>query len=181
MEQTRASFRKEPFSVKFTWDDPDSEYSESLYVQGRNNNKLIVVPRKGLFGLQPRPLYLDPMDPVKWAKSKNPITDFGLAQITRRTLAPFDDPDVARVMTIEYQGVVNLEPTGRPAHYLLIQRPAMKDIRYTRQDFYIDAATLLPAGTDLYLPGGELDARYRYSDVNTGVQLSESDFQLSTR
>lgn len=180
LEEIRASYRKQPYSVKFAWDDPNSEYKESIYVAGQNNNKLVVLMRKGILGLPPRPLYLNTMDPVQWGKSKNPITDFGLAEIARRTLAPFEDPDIVKVMTIKYQGVISVDVIDRQVHHLLIERPVMKDIRYTRQDFYIDAATLLPAGTDLYLPNGDLDVRYRYTDVNTQVQLTDADFRLSS-
>lgn len=179
MEQIDALFRKTPFSVKFTWNSPDADYYESVYVEGQNENMLVIRERKGIFPFPPQVRVIDPALPGKLGVARNPITDFGLARVARRTLRPFEDPALANVMTIRYQGVVAVEPTGRPAHHLLIERPPMPGYAYTRQDFYIDAETLLPAGTDLWLRTGDLGARYRYADVRTDIQLDDADFRLS--
>jgi len=179
MEEIRARFRRDPFSVKFEWDSPNSEYVESVYVAGDNNEKLMVRQRKGLLGFPPQILKVSVADPVIWGKAKNAITDFGLARVTQRTLLPFEDPKLAGAMTITYEGLVRLDPTHRPAHYLRIERPPMKGFAYTRQDFYVDAETLLPTGTDLWLPSGELDARYRYANVDADATFDDVAFQLS--
>lgn len=180
MEEIRAAFRRKPFSVRFEWPSADAAYFESVYVAGQNNGKLIVRERKGaLLGLPPTTRQLDPDDPVKLGRSKNPITDFGLARVAERTLLPFNDPATREVMKIEYEGLVTLEPTGQKAHYFRIERPPMPGLLYTRQDFYVDAETLLPAGTDLYLENGELDARYRYAQVDPRVNLTDDDFRLT--
>jgi hypothetical protein len=179
MEQIQALYRKTPFSVKFVWEDPNAPYYESVYVEGQNDNKLIVRERKGAFPLvPPMTRKIDPGEAVKLNRSKNPITDFGLAQVTARTLAPADDPAVRANLTVRYQGVVNLEPQMRPAHHLHIEHPPAPGLQYTAQDFYVDTETQLPAGTDLYLPGGDMDARYRYANVETNVHPTDADFRL---
>ncbi len=180
MEEIRAAFRRHPFSVKFDWDDKEMPYYESVYVEGLNKNQLTVRERKGaVLFLPPTVRSMDVMLPVKLGKSKNPITDFGLERMMQRTLLPFDMPEVVRVMTLEYKGLVTLDPMRRPAHYLRIDRPKIEGFQYTRQDLYVDAATLLPAGTDLYLPHDVLDVRYRYAEVNLAVQLTDADFRLA--
>jgi len=179
MEKILVAFRKAPFSVKFEWDDPESDYFECIYIDGKNECKLVVRERKGLLGFAPQVRAVNVMDPVTFGRSKNPITDFGLAQIVRRTLFPFDDPEVAKVTTIRYEDIVDLEPTKRPSHHLCITCPPMEAFRYTRRDFYVDAQTLLPAGTDLYTADGKLDASYRYADINTDVTLTDADFRLA--
>lgn len=180
MEEIRTSYRQEPFSAKFEWDSPDMPYFESLYVKGQNKDQLIVRERKGAFPLVPPMVRtMDILFPVKIGKAKNPITDFGLQRIMERTLLPFDTPEMAKGMTIRYEGLVDLEPMRRSTHHLRIDRPRTPGLAYTRQDLYFDAETLLPAGTDLYLPGEVLDARYRYADVRTDVNLTDADFRLS--
>lgn len=179
MEQIDALFRKRPFNVKFTWNSPDADYFESVYAEGQNGNKLVIRERKGIFPFPPQVRLIDPALPAKIGKARNAITDFGLARVTKRTLLPFDDPALAKVMTIRYQGLVDLAPRARPAHHLLIERPPTAGYAYTRQDFYVDAETLLPAGTDLWLKSGQLGARYRYLDIRTDVQLTDQDFRLS--
>lgn len=180
MEEIQAVFRARPFSVHFAWNDEKMPFYESVYVQGQNDSKLIVRERKGAFlFVPPQVRVLDPMFPVKIGKAKNPITDFGLARIMERTLLPFENPEIRKVTTIKYVGVVNLDPINRPVHYLRIERPKTPGLAYTRQDFYIDAETLLPAGTDLWLPGNELDVRYRYTQVDPSVTLTDADFRLA--
>jgi hypothetical protein len=179
MEEINASFRKRPFSVKFEWPDPKMPYYESVYVDGRNNNLLLIRERRGLLLAPPQVRIIDVDLPVKIGKARNPITVFGLANMVRRTLEPFEDAKLSKVMTITCPGVVDLEPTCRPAYHLRIQRPPTAGYRYTRQDFYVDVATALPAGTDLWLRSGNLDARYRYADVNTNAHLTDEDFRLS--
>lgn len=178
MEEIDASFRKEPFSVKFEWADPKMPYYESVYVAGQNNNKLLVRERRGMLFAPPQLRTVDVDLPVKLGMAKNPITAFGLANIAYRTLAPFEDEKLKKVMTVNCEGVVDLEPTGRPAYHLVIERPPTEGYRYTRQDFYVDVATGWPAGTNLWLKDGQLDARYRYAAVDTDVELSDQDFQV---
>jgi hypothetical protein len=178
MEQIDALFRKTPFSVKFVWNAPDADYFESVYAEGQNDNKLVIRERKGVFPFPPQVRVIDPALPAKIGKARNSITDFGLARVARRTLLPFEDPALAKVMTIRYAGLVDLDPAARPSHHLRIERPPTPGYAYTRQDFYIDAETLLPAGTDLWLKNGDLGARYRYVDIRTDVQLTDRDFRL---
>jgi hypothetical protein len=179
VEKIRAAFRNTPFSVKFEWDDPERDYFECVYVDGQNESNLLVRERKGLLGFAPQVRAVNVMDPVTFGRSKNPITDFGLAQIVRRTLLPFDDPEVVKVASIRYEGLVELEPTKQPSHHLFITCPPTETFRYPRRDFYVDAQTLLPAGTDLYTADGKLDASYRYTEVDTNVKLTDADFRLA--
>ncbi|HOB75773.1 MAG TPA: DUF1571 domain-containing protein [Phycisphaerae bacterium] len=180
MERINALFRKQPFSVKFVWPDPQADYFESVYVAGQNDNKLVVRERKGALPLvPPTTRKLDPMAVVQLGRSRNPITQFGLGLLARRTVTPFDDPAIGPGLTIRYQGMVNLDPQNRPAHHFLIEHPPMPGLEYIRQDFYVDAETQLPAGTDLYEKPGQLEARYRYADIDPNVNLTDADFQLS--
>jgi len=178
METIRARYRRHPLSVKFLWENVKDPYCQAVYVEGSNDDKLLIRERRGVLFLPPQVRVLNVEDPVTLGRSKNPITAFGLESMARRTLAPFDDPRLRDVMTIDYEGVVALDPTGRPAHRLHIKRPPMTGYRYTRQDFYVDVETGLPAGTDLWLPNGQLDARYRYADVDTDVAWTDADFEL---
>jgi hypothetical protein len=174
-----ALFRKEPLSVKFEWPADESDYAESVYVEGQNRDKLLVRERKGLLGLRPQVRVLNVMDPVKFGRARNPITEFGLARLVERTLIPFDDPEIRDKSSISYQGVSTPELTDRLVHVVRIERPPTPGLRYTRQDFYIDAETLLPAGTDLLLPGGDIEARYRYYDIDLTASLTDGDFRLT--
>lgn len=178
-EKVNATFRAEPFSVKFEWPDEDMQLYESVYVRGQNQDKLILRERHGYFPFPAQVRVVDVMFPGKVGMAKNPITDFGLLRVVERSLIPFDDPAVRPLMTVTYEGTTTITPTGQTAHYIKITRPKMKGYAYTRQDMYIDTTTLLPAGTDLFLPDGRLDASYRYGHIDTNLQLTDADFRLS--
>ena len=179
MEEIRAAFRKEPFSIKFEWDDPERDYYESVYVAGQNDDKLIARERHGLFPFPAQVRQVKLTDPVTWGRAKNPVTDFGLARLTQRIALLFRAPDLTDRINATYQGLVEIEPIHRPAHHLLIEQTPTAGYTHTRRNFYIDADTLLPAGVDLYLESGQLDARYRYADIDTQVTLTDADFRLS--
>lgn len=181
MEIIQAKFRRDPFSVKFEWADEEMPYYESVYVEGRNENKLVIRERKGIFPFPPTVRMVDVDLPAKLGKAKNPITSFGLAQLVTRTLGPLDDPAIRDVTTARYLGLIQLEPQNVPAHHLRIEHPPAPGYRYTAQDFYIDARTGLPAGTNLWLPDGQLDTLYRYADVDPAVRLSDVDFHVSKK
>lgn len=179
MEKIAVQFRAEPFSVKFTWPDADSDYRESIYVVGANDGKLIVRERRGWLGLPPTTRRIDPMEAVKWGGSKRPITDFGLSRMMERTLATIDEPPLGEPARIRYAGIDELEPTGTMAHHFVILRATTKASPCPRQDLWIDVETVLPAGSSLVLPDGKIDALYLYADVQADDSLSDEDFQLS--
>ena len=181
LEEIRAKFRKQPFSVTFEWPRSDADYAWSVYVEGKNGNKLTVRERKGILGLPPQTRVVDIMDPVRFGRSKNPITSFGLAQLVRESLDSFHEPSTRKLLKVRFEGLVSLDPMDRRAYYLRIESPPSANLRYTRQDLYIDAQTLLPAGTDLYTSDGKLDAKYRYADLNTHVRLTDGDFRIDGR
>lgn len=178
-ETIRATFRAEPYSVRFEWLDKDSSYYESVYVEGLYDNKLLVRERKGIFPFPPQVRQIDVDLPAKLGQSINPITSFGLAQTTRRIAQLFDEVDLAGALTIRYEGIVDLEPMHRPAHCLRITQTPVEGWHHTLREFYIDAETRLPAGVDLWLDEKTLEARYRYADIDPDVSLSDTDFRLS--
>jgi hypothetical protein len=179
MEKIQAWFRSEPFSVKFVWNNPEANYEEAVFVNGENENKLLVKERKGFLFLPPTTRAIDPALPAKLGKAKNPITSFGLARMIERSLAPIRDPEIADQVTLDYKGIVKLDTEGVPAHHLQINRPTNDEWIHVRQDIFINAQTTLPAGTDLWKTEEKLDARYRYIDINTNIELTDENFVIS--
>jgi len=163
LERITVDYRKSPFSVKFVWLDDDSEYTQVVYVHGKNDNKVVLLPRRGLFGLKPAPGRFRPEDAVAFGKSRNVITDFGLHRMIQRTLKRIADAVSHGGAKLRYVGLELLE--GRPAHRFELQYPKADIYPNKRQDLYVDAQTELPLGTYLWLPNGDLDALYLYLDL----------------
>lgn len=177
-ERIAVRFREKPFSVKFDFPDETSDYIESVYVAGANNDKLIVRERRGMLGLPPTIRIVNPMDAVIFGRSKRPITDFGLTKMVGRTLTTIDKPPKGEPAKISYEGIVTLEQTGVTAHHLVILRATTLESPCPKQDLWIDVATDLPAGTRLVLPNDATDGLYLYYDVKADTSLSDADFQV---
>jgi len=161
------------------WLDADSEYREAVYVAGANDDKVLVLPRRGLFGLPAAPAAYPPEAAVQWGKSLRPITDSGLAAMMQRTLAKIEQAASAGGARVEYAGRVRLDKTDRLCHHFLIEYPR-GFTRAARQDLYIDVETHLPGGTYLWLPDQRLLAAYLYEPPLRKAPAADT-FRLTAR
>jgi len=85
--------RREPFSVYMRW--PDSE-QEALYVDGENDNRLIVKPTKGLAAFR-RVWRLDPDSRMAKQTWRYAITDAGIEKLVIRIQAFYARPNLVGV------------------------------------------------------------------------------------
>jgi len=180
-EHIRVLYRAQPLSIKMTWLDPDSESDQALYLDGHNDGYMLLLPRRGLFGLPPSPTPLDLQAPVLWGKAKRPITEFGLARTLERTLAAISRVGSDPPASVRYLHLKSLEQLHQPVHHVQIDYPPGSATKHQRQDLFIGAETRLPAGTFLWLPDGHLDAAYLYSELDLRIKLTDDDFSITTR
>ncbi len=179
-ERIAAAFRAEPFSVHFGWLEADSEYSQAAFVRGENQDKVLLLPRSGLLGLPPSVGKFNPQDAVTFQKSRNPITDFGLARMMERTLQRIEAAERGGGAIVVYRGVETAGTEKRPAHRFSISLPKSDPYSNKQMELFIDQQTELPSGAYMRLPDGKLDAMYLYEDVLTDVQLTAADFEIRT-
>lgn len=176
-EHIRCWFRRRPFSIRMKWKNEDLKYDESVYVEGRAENKVRFVTRWAVpfLAAPPGVNRVELLTPVRWGEAKRPLTDFGLERLMERTLnslaAAGDD------VTLTYQGLAQLAELGTLVHHLRLEYAPGRH-RTPVQDLYIDARTDLPAGTVLKLPSGAVDAAYFYANLDTDVHLTDDDFML---
>jgi hypothetical protein len=168
-------YRREPFSVRFKWTDPDIKYGESTYVRGAEGDRVRFTPRVGMFGLKPEIVRVRLQTPVTWGEAKHPVDEFGLESLMQQTLDYISEADGA--CAIEYLDVQDAPPLTRPAHLLRITYPADRH-EAPVQELYIDAEADLPVATVSRFLDGALDASYHYSDLNPHVRLTDADFLL---
>lgn len=178
-ERIACWFRREPFSVRMKWLDPDVKYGESAYVAGQQGGQVRFIPRRGLLGLPPSIARVDVQTPVTWGEARRPVTDFGLQRQMQRTLAAL--ADAGSRVTVSYMGIEPLPRTsgqGERAvhHFRFDYAPGASETPEVH--FFADAVTDLPARTRLLLPSGELDGEYDYDEVNAQIVLSDEDFLL---
>ncbi|MBI5765409.1 MAG: DUF1571 domain-containing protein [Planctomycetes bacterium] len=183
-ENMRAEFREEPFSVRFTWTDDDSEYRQCVYVKGKNSNNVLLLPRNGLMGQPPKVQSYPPNFAVLFGKSRNPITDFGVKRMMERILDRIKKAKPHGEVAIKLCEPTEIGPHKEPCFYLELRYPAGDEFPCKLQDLYISARTKLPVATYLWLSGkversGEtLDGMYVYSGLRPVEHLADRYFVI---
>jgi hypothetical protein len=184
LENIFAEYRDERFSVRFTWEDENSEYLQCVYVEGRHDNKILLLPRRGWFGLPPSVGRYAPEMGVIWGKTRNPITDFGPRRMMERTLARIEKAGRQGEVAIKLLPPTEIGPAKEPCFHLELRYPPSDEFSNKLQDLYIHTQSLLPVATYLWLPGkperteATLDALYTYGQLNTHVVLTDAHFRI---
>lgn len=181
-ERIDARFRSEPFSVYFLWRDDDSEYAEAAFVRGRDDDKVLLLPRRGLLGLPPTVGRFNVQDAVSFQKARNPITDFGLARMMERTIDRVAAAESLGGATVRYVGrepIKSERADNAPlAHRFELTFPQRDPYPNKRMDLYIDPERHVPMGVWLWLPDGKLDAMYTYENIEPAATWSDNDFEI---
>lgn len=184
LENIFAEYIDEPFSVRFTWLDEGSEYRQCVYVEGKNHNKVVLLPRHGLFGLPAGIGKYDPQLGVTFGKTRNPITDFGPRRMIERTLDRIEKAEPHGKVAIRVLPPTAIGPSKESCFHLEIKYPQGDKFACKLQDLYIHTRTRLPVATYLWLPGNPqrteatLDAMYAYTHLNTDVAVTAANFVI---
>lgn len=183
-ENILAEYRDDPFSIRFTWNDKDSEYRQCVYVHGRDDNMVLLMPRKGLFGLPPSLQKYPAEFAVKFGKARNPITDFGPRRMMERILDRIEKAEPLGGVGIVLRPPTEIGPAKEPCFHLELRYPEKDEFACKLQDLYINIQTNLPVATYLWLPGKDercdatLDGLYMYSGLEPNVKLSDANFTI---
>ncbi len=183
-EHILAEYRDEPFSVRFTWLDEDSEFAQCVYVEGENNNNVALLPRKGFMGLPPAVQNYPAPWGVAFQKTRNPITDFGPRRMMERTLERIEKARPHGQVKITVRGVTEVGPEKTPSYHFEILYPKGDQYACKLQDLYIGAKTDLPVETRLWLTEGDerttetLDAIYQYSEMRPNAEIGDKHFVI---
>jgi hypothetical protein len=184
-ERMTAEFRQEPFSVRFTWLNPDSEFRQCVYVSGRNDNQVQLVRRKAAG--HPPPVESYPASfAVLFQQARNPITDFGPRRMMERILDRIEKAGRKGGVKFRLREPTLIGVEKDPCIHLELRYPPGDPYACKLQDLYIHARTHLPVGTYLWLPGRKercedtLDALYIYGGLKPVDRLGDEHFVLDT-
>lgn len=86
--------KHEPFSVYMKWLSGDDKGQQAIFVDGQNENKLLVQPG-GIKGRLTGVLTLDPEGSLAMAASRHPVTQAGLVELAR-TILKYQEADLQR-------------------------------------------------------------------------------------
>lgn len=187
MEHIFAELRREPFSIRFTWLDEDSEYLQCVYVHGKKSNNVSLLPRHGLFGLPASVMNCPAHWAVLFGKARNPITDFGPQRMIERILDRIKKAEPIGGVKIRLLPATEIGPDKAHCFHIEMRYPEKDQYPCKLHDFYIHTRTLLPVASYLWLPGkdersGEtLDAMYLYGSVAPTVELTDDNFKIDAK
>lgn len=179
-EQTLAmKVRHHPFAIYLKFLAPKAG-KEVVYAEGKHDNKLIAHAGDWTRRLVPR-IAVAPTDPLALADSRHPVTEAGIANVTRRLIS-FRQMDLEDPEATSELGRITDED-GREWFQSIHTHPHRKEARpYARIEVLYDPKTFFPHRiTNFDWPGtpdGELELAecYTYDDVNPSAELGDQDF-----
>jgi Protein of unknown function (DUF1571) len=189
VQTCQLKLRHHPFSVYMKWIEGGDVGQEVLYVDGVDNNRLLVKlgGRKG--DILPR-LKLDPNGSAALSKSRHPITEMGLLQLTE-LIVKYRKRDLALKEGVRWQLLGDQKVMDQDCHCFVIEYDS-KTIEpvYRKSITYIDKEHSLPICVKNFgWPGEEANTDdpqgldeatliefYGYKDLKFENRLADADF-----
>lgn len=174
-ENIKVKIRRTPFSVYMRWESKDQE---AIFVEGRNDNRMLVKPTKALATLR-RVWRLDPESRMAKQSCRYPVTDSGLEKLVTRTkLFYATRKDWADHVKCHYtaDNVGGVDVTVFNVHFSRTASP-----NYSHSRYFLDEKCGLMVGLENYGwtsdgEEGQLVERYVYHSINSKVALKDDDF-----
>lgn len=175
LDLIQIKIRRQPFSVYMRWNESEQE---ALFVDGQNDNRLLVKPTKGLAALK-RLWRLDPNSRMAKQSCRYPITDSGIEKLVSRIQDFYSArEDWASVVTCSVSdAIVAKNPVTA---YEIRYRNVDVSPDYEGSRFCFDKSTELLIAVENY---GWSDAqeprlieRYVYHTIKQDTQLQDYDF-----
>ena len=170
-------FMEGPFSVAMKWVKNSPIADRLLYIEGKNDGKMLVRPKSVLLQLltggtaQRRP---DSKDAMK--NTLRPVNKFGFVRSLESLLEVYRQAKEEGHLKESYGEPARVN--GRKAIVLLRYLPAKNDYPAHKTVTYIDAEWLVPVCVEGFgwNEEKELLCRYIYKDVKFNIGLTDDDF-----
>jgi hypothetical protein len=176
-EVTGVSFRDNPFSVLMVWREGARLAASVLYVQGENNDQMLVHPA-GWRGRMVSVVSRDPKGAEGSESSRYPITDFGIKKGMERASAAWGAARQAGTLKYEYRGKRKIAEAGDRTCYVLhrygYSQPEEGGV--TDAVLYYDVETLLQVGSTLKGVEGQLIGDYWFRDIQLNADFPPDTF-----
>lgn len=181
--------RNEPFSVYMKWIKGNDEGQEILYVDGENNNEMLVKVG-GVGGRMLPALKLDPHGSMAMSKARYPVTKLGFKQMLEEILQ-FRRTDLANMSGVKCRMLEDQQIDGRECYCFIVEygSPERSEI-FRKSVIYLDEENGMPVcvknfgwltGEQQQLDPKEADKEsllefYSFSDVSFENKLASADF-----
>jgi hypothetical protein len=175
-EIMEVQFREEPYSVLMRWTEGMRLVERSLYVEGENDNKVVVRPA-GLAAVFVKVVTRDPDGAEAKQAGRYTIKEFGLRKGTDRTLTSWKEGKERGDLTIQYLGEKKVKEAGDRVCWALrrlVAKPAADGV--TDLTIFVDKETWLQVGSILKGAEGELIADYFFRDIKLNPEFKKDQF-----
>ena len=165
-------FRQEPFSLFMEWKENPLGADRMLYVEGQNDDKMLVHPTGLLKWV--KCLKLGPNSKQAKKSTLRPCEKFGFRRNMLEALKVYRLAKQNGELTTRSSGPKTID--GR--EYLILERilPKKKGYPSGRLVVRLDMEYLLPVQIECYNRKGKLLGRYAFADLKFNTNLTDRDF-----
>ena len=166
-------FIQKPFSLFMEWKENPLGTDRLLYVEGRNDDKMLVHPTGLLKWL--KCLKLGPNGKQAKKSTLRPCEKFGFRRNMLEALKVYRLAKKNGELTIKSSGAKTID--GR--EYLILERilPEKKGYPTARLVVRLDMEYILPVQITCYDRQGDLISRYAFCDLKFNTNLTDRDFR----
>jgi hypothetical protein len=176
-EKIRVHFREKPFSVHFTWLEHAKLAQKLLYVEGKNDNKMLVRPTGRFLGALVVSRAVDSAD----AKESGHylINEFGVYLAMKRSVVSMRKAQARGTLHLRYDGVVTLHEIGDRPCYKFVRTPyePPEENGVNELTLFVDQETWLQVGSIVKDSNGQLIGEYYFRDIELNPPDSDKQFQ----
>lgn len=193
LQTMQLKMRHKPFSVYLKWTEGGDVGREVLFVEGVNDDRLLVHPG-GLKGKLLPALKLEPTGSMAMAEVRHPVTEMGLLALTD-LLISYRKRDLGLARGVRWEILDDQKFSDRDCHCFVVEY-ASRDVEpvYRKSITYIDKELSLPvcvrnfgwpaAGEEI--EPKELDTTtmieyYGYSNIKFETRLGDADFDKTNK
>lgn len=172
LEEIDILFKDEPFSVLMRWRKNAGSIDKLLYVEGQNDNKMVVHPT-GLFSWIDS-VKRDPRCKKARESTQRTCDQFGFYRSMQSLLEVYEQAGKAGDLQIKYLGETKVDKRKCVAMERLL--PPKASYPYGRLVMEFDVEYLLPTAITAYDWKGKLVSQYVYKDLSFNRETSAEKF-----
>jgi outer membrane lipoprotein-sorting protein len=174
MEEETVLFKfKRPFKVYMKWIKDPYKGRELLYVQGRNNNRMMVLD-SGIMGMMT--VNLDPKGSLAMKGNRHPVTDSGLDHLVKLLRDDMRRGVKEKEIELKKLGEEILYERRTQRVKILSPRGEGKGYYCYRAVLNLDIEKKVPIKVQIYDWGNNLIESYGYEDLKFNTGLTDADF-----
>jgi hypothetical protein len=177
-EEMEVFFRDSPHAVLLIWRKNPQRADRALYVEGQNNNKLLVRPKGGIARLAAGDIAEREVNGEDAKNSgRSTLDQFGMKKILERSRDGWKAAKANGTLRVTYKGIEKVPQTGnKPCYHLHRVCAAPETDGVMAHSVYIDTESLLLVGSRSLNKDGGLIGEYFFRDIKLNPDFKADQF-----